>query len=48
MQSADLKAKLTPDGVEPAGTSAAEFAQIIRTDIEKFGRIVKAVGVRIE
>lgn len=47
LQSDDLKARFAADGAEAAGSSAADFERVIRADIDKFARIVKAAGVRI-
>ncbi|MSQ73847.1 MAG: tripartite tricarboxylate transporter substrate binding protein [Betaproteobacteria bacterium] len=47
LQSDDLKARFATDGAEAAGSSAADFERVIRADIDKFARIVKAAGIRI-
>jgi tripartite-type tricarboxylate transporter receptor subunit TctC len=44
----ELRARLAAEGAEPAGTSGADFERLIRADIEKFGRIVKAAGIRVQ
>ncbi|MSP98600.1 MAG: tripartite tricarboxylate transporter substrate binding protein [Betaproteobacteria bacterium] len=48
LRSADLKARLTGEGADPVGSSPAEFERVIRNDIEKYTRIVKAAGIRID
>ena len=47
LRSADLKARLAAEGADPVGSTPAEFEQVIRRDIDKYVRIVKAAGVRI-
>ena len=47
LRSADLKARLASEGADPVGSSPAEFERVIRNDIEKYTRIVKAAGIRI-
>ena len=48
LQAADFKAQLVRQGAEPAGGTPADFGKLIRGDIAKFSRIVKAAGIRIE
>ena len=47
LRSADLRARLAAEGADPVGSSPAEFKRVIRNDIEKYTRIVKAAGIRI-
>ena len=44
LASAEMKAKLTPLGAEPAPTSPEEFARFVRADIDKWAKVVKASG----
>lgn len=48
LQAADFRALLVKQGAEPAGGTPADFGKLIRGDIAKFSRIVKAAGIRIE
>jgi tripartite-type tricarboxylate transporter receptor subunit TctC len=48
LQSADMKAYLEKLGAEPVGSSPAQFAAFLRGEIAKYGKIVKAAGIRIE
>jgi len=48
LDSADFSAQLVKQGAEPAGGTPAEFGKVIRVDIDKFSRIVKAAGIRVE
>ncbi len=44
----DTREKLARQGVSPAGTSPEEFAAMIRRDIEKLGKVVKAANVKLD
>jgi tripartite-type tricarboxylate transporter receptor subunit TctC len=45
----DLRQKLNVTGaLEPLSTTPAEFAALIRKDYEKYGKVVKDVGAKIE
>jgi tripartite-type tricarboxylate transporter receptor subunit TctC len=44
----ELKAKLGPQGIELITNSPAEFAQFIREDNAKWGKIVKEAGIRAD
>jgi tripartite-type tricarboxylate transporter receptor subunit TctC len=47
LQTADLRTRLAAEGADPVGSSPGEFERVIRGDIEKYARIVKAAGIRI-
>jgi tripartite-type tricarboxylate transporter receptor subunit TctC len=47
-QRAELRSRLAADGVETIGSSASEFERLIRNDIEKFARIVRAARVTLQ
>jgi tripartite-type tricarboxylate transporter receptor subunit TctC len=45
----EVKQKLNAaGGVEPFATTPDEFAALIRRDYDKYGKIVKAIGIRID
>jgi len=46
LNSADLKAKLGPQGIELGTNSPSEFAKFIREDNAKWGKIIKEAGIR--
>jgi tripartite-type tricarboxylate transporter receptor subunit TctC len=49
LASPDVKEKLnTAGGLEPFATSPEEFAALIRSDYDKYGKIVKAVGIKVD
>lgn len=44
----DTREKLSADGLEPLRSSPEEFVVLIRRDIEKWAKVVKAAGVHAE
>jgi tripartite-type tricarboxylate transporter receptor subunit TctC len=48
LRSAEVTALLREQGVDVVGDTPEEFANVIRTDIEKWREIVKAAGIKIE
>jgi len=49
LASPEVKEKLNAaGGLEPFATSSEEFAALIRSDYDKYGKIVKAVGVKVD
>jgi tripartite-type tricarboxylate transporter receptor subunit TctC len=49
LESADVKDKFNrAGGLEPFITTREEFAAMIRADYDKYGQIVKSIGVKID
>ncbi len=46
--SPEVKADLSRDGAEPAGTSPEEFAKHLRAETERWGKVVKQAGMTAE
>jgi tripartite-type tricarboxylate transporter receptor subunit TctC len=44
----DVKARLTAEGAEPVGNTAAQFQAYIRVEIEKYAKIVAALGIKAD
>ena len=44
----DVQERLAAQGLEPAGNSPADFATMIRAEIAKYAKIVKAAGIKTE
>jgi tripartite-type tricarboxylate transporter receptor subunit TctC len=44
----EMKSYLSGQGLEPATSTPEQFAQLIRSEIPKFARIVKAAGIKPE
>ena len=45
---ADMKDKLAAQGVDPFPGGPEQFAALIRSDLEKFARIVKSASIKLE
>ena len=48
LKTPDLRSKLTAQALNPVGSSPEDFARYIRDEIEKWTRVVKASGARVE
>jgi tripartite-type tricarboxylate transporter receptor subunit TctC len=44
----DVVARLAPDGALPVGSSAEQLRQFLASDIERWRRVVKEAGIRLE
>jgi tripartite-type tricarboxylate transporter receptor subunit TctC len=44
----EVRGRLTEQGSEPVGNSPQEFRQLIGTEVEKWARLVKLSGARID
>jgi len=48
LRNPEFMAKLAAEGAEPVGSTPAEFAQLISSEIEKYGRIVKETQIKVD
>ena len=48
VRSVEFNQQLTNEGAVPVGNSPAEFAAIVRADIDKWAKVVKEAGIRAE
>lgn len=48
IQSADVRGRLAADGGEAVGNSAQEFGAFIRSEIEKWAKVIRAANIRVE
>jgi tripartite-type tricarboxylate transporter receptor subunit TctC len=46
LRAPDVVERLSSQGAEPVGNSADEWAAFIRSEIEKWGKVVKAAGMK--
>ncbi|HYC47343.1 MAG TPA: tripartite tricarboxylate transporter substrate binding protein, partial [Burkholderiales bacterium] len=46
VQAPDVKSKLIQQGVESVGTTPAEFAKFMQSEIQRYGRIIKESGAK--
>ncbi len=44
----EIRAQFEPLGLDLTGTSAAEFASIVRADHEAWGKIIRATGIKLD
>ena len=44
----DMRARLEDLGLEPIGNSPREFAEVIRAEIPRWKRVVKASGAKVD
>jgi tripartite-type tricarboxylate transporter receptor subunit TctC len=45
LHTAEMKEKLATDGAEPAGSTSAEFAALIKSELEKWTRVARAANI---
>jgi tripartite-type tricarboxylate transporter receptor subunit TctC len=48
LHSTEMRERLVAQGAEPAPTSPAEFAAFIQSEIQKYAKIVKASGAKVD
>jgi tripartite-type tricarboxylate transporter receptor subunit TctC len=48
LRTAEVRARLAADGADPAGGTPQELAAYHKADYEKWGKVVKAAGVKGE
>jgi tripartite-type tricarboxylate transporter receptor subunit TctC len=48
MQGAQMKERMTNDGLVPIGSSREQFAAHIRTEIDKWAKVISASGAKVD
>lgn len=48
MQGSDIRAKMSSQGVEAVGSTPQQYSAHLKEELAKYGRIVKAAGIRID
>lgn len=48
MGSADMKARMTKLAIESGATTPAEFAKLIRDENERWSKVIKAAGIKVQ
>lgn len=48
MQTADMKHRMMEDGIVPVGNTRQQFAAHIRTELQKWAKVIKQSGARID
>lgn len=46
LEDSDMRERFATDGAEPVGGTPVEFAEFLRVDYEKWGKVVKEAGIR--
>lgn len=44
----EVRAKLTQLGLEPVGSSAAEFAAFVQSEMDRAAQVVKVRGIKVD
>jgi tripartite-type tricarboxylate transporter receptor subunit TctC len=44
----DVRAKLDSAGMTPVGGTAAEFAAVVAADTQRWGAIIRRIGLKLE
>ena len=48
LQTAEVRERFAQEGAEPVGNAPGEFAAYVKSEYAKYGRIVKAIGIKAE
>jgi tripartite-type tricarboxylate transporter receptor subunit TctC len=48
VQAADVKQRLSDDGLVPVGNSREQFAAYIKSELVKWAKVIKQSGARID
>ena len=46
LRTADMKERMASAGIDPAGGPPAEFRDALKSDIERWQRVIKAAGIK--
>jgi tripartite-type tricarboxylate transporter receptor subunit TctC len=44
----ELRERFINLGIDPAGTTAEEFAAFLKNEVDKWGKVIRAANVKIE
>ena len=48
LQTPEVRERLTGDGAEPVGSTPDQFAAFVRAEIAKWGKVIKAAGIKAD
>jgi tripartite-type tricarboxylate transporter receptor subunit TctC len=48
LQDASVRERFVSDGAEPVGSTPEQFAAVIRADLNKWGKVIKATGIKLD
>jgi len=48
MNTPDVRDKFAQQGVDPAASTPEEFAEFIRTEVARWGKVIRTAGIKLE
>jgi tripartite-type tricarboxylate transporter receptor subunit TctC len=48
LQDASVRERFVSDGAEPIGSTPEQFAAVIRADLNKWGKVIRAAGIKVD
>jgi tripartite-type tricarboxylate transporter receptor subunit TctC len=48
LQDASVRERFVSDGAEPVGSTPEQFAAVIRADLNKWGKVIRAAGIKLD
>jgi tripartite-type tricarboxylate transporter receptor subunit TctC len=48
LQTAEVASKLSSEGAEPVAGTPEQFAQFLRSETQKWAKVVKAAGIKLD
>ena len=48
MNTPDVREKFSQQGVDPASSTPDEFAQMIRDEVTRWGKVIRSAGIKLE
>ena len=48
LQLGDVRERLAPLGVDPAGGTSSAMTQFVRTDVQRWAKVIKTAGIRLD
>jgi tripartite-type tricarboxylate transporter receptor subunit TctC len=48
LRTPEMRERLARMGAEPAPTSSAQFAELVKSELAKYGKVVKFSGARVD
>ena len=48
MKRSEVRQRLIDQGVDPTGSGPAEYGRVMRAEMEKWAKIIKQAGIKVE
>ena len=48
LQTPDIRDRILSEGAEPVGNTPEQFGALIRAEIDKWGKVIRAAGLRAD